>query len=227
MLQDNCIVFCLLADLQQWHWTQRCMYYLCLGWSILSVHAVDTHIPQHLCFVLGFILLAFLPPSEGGVFSWTQSCVLCRRDGHGTGLPPLSGHRLQVNALKQALLAKSLSRFSPLVLCSFSCPLMILTWSTLSHAWKQQRTFNIMTWHCRDNVLPKSSDANDKAQRLSVAFYSRGTENKLDTLQYLFQIGKSHLSWIIPVSVCKWEAFILTTRQSSYLSIIKNNLINN
>lgn len=91
---------------------------------------------EHLFFVC-FFFLAFLPPSEGGVFSRTQSCVLCCRDGHGAGLPPLSGHCLQVNTLKQALLPKSFSHFSLLARCSFSCPLMILTWSTLSHAWNQ------------------------------------------------------------------------------------------
>lgn len=65
------------------------------------------------------VFSAFLPPSEGGVFSRTQGCVLCCRDGHGTGLPPLSGHRLQVHTLKQEVLGKSLFPFVS------ACPLLI------------------------------------------------------------------------------------------------------
>lgn len=57
------------------------------------------------------VFSAFLPPSEGGLFSRSQGCVLCCRDGHGTGLPPLSGHRLQVHTLKQEVLGKSLFPF--------------------------------------------------------------------------------------------------------------------
>lgn len=62
----------------------------------VCVSGLHPKVGIHVCDLASVMFSALLPPPEGGFLSWAQSCVLCSRDGSGTGLPALPQHCLQV-----------------------------------------------------------------------------------------------------------------------------------
>lgn len=64
--------------------------------SYVCVSGLYPKVGINVCDPASVMFSALLPPPEGRLLSWAQGCVLCSRDGSGTGVPALPLHCLQV-----------------------------------------------------------------------------------------------------------------------------------